>query len=537
MDSATIEHPPASPSTSTNEVNPDDINDNIGPIPNHITPDFLVRPDRHQVVYNAEERKVLDAHKASLDQMAEIMDVDAPLFESQYRPQVHQMKLYVMEYITKMRKILNPGPAPRVPGGTGTGVCDLGLQFTHNGFPILPQGLDTKSGNLPVKKELDEMIRKYLAKHYSYEPIQTRYPDDGAHDQSDPGSDSDPNPNTTPALSTEKPKQSKKQRKAKGSKDNSKAQNSDGQNVFRIGDMLLQMSPVPDSDPDLSANISLTVDKGKEKAIAPDPDIQGDVRDGSPELVASQTTLFHLPQLYLGNDIHGGHEHPNPWDWATNVGPYPEYSYNTAHSIAAGPSNAEIIMGPFNDNPDDRLDNMAYIRSFSASQNMFHNSQAAFDNKHFNHYHIPNVQDEAFVFNLHDNGGTFANPVAAPLSEPDCDQQQMVAHVSGNVDSLLIHIASHTEPPRTKRKSKTVAPIQSSSVDLQVPIPDLFNAIPSTLTRAGSDAATRYHNTGEMTTQQLDQQALQAKAVTRQSIRPAPDANAGTYITGEITSQ
>ncbi|PPQ76007.1 hypothetical protein CVT25_004621 [Psilocybe cyanescens] len=64
MDSATIEHPPASPSTSTNEVNPDDVNDDIGPIPNPVIPEFLVRPDRRQVVYNAEERKVLDAHKA-----------------------------------------------------------------------------------------------------------------------------------------------------------------------------------------------------------------------------------------------------------------------------------------------------------------------------------------------------------------------------------------------------------------------------------------------------------------------------------------
>ncbi|PPQ87771.1 hypothetical protein CVT25_015013 [Psilocybe cyanescens] len=351
MDSATIEHSPVPPHVSSNETDPEDVDNNIGLIPNPVTPDVLVRPDRRQVVYNAEERKVLDAHKERYlasksveehksvaktyilpdifqywddigheigdsrtqtrklvawmqntwrgtkvaetviagaamkrtevlwqtrkddvfaeiarlmgldsvstqtpnwfafrmkalgiilqhmsaldlekldrqgeaivsaanqdnerkqqlaekhaisrfskgtkchwnemrvlslsfvaytdssnklvvqvhDQMAELMEVDAPLFESQYRPQVHQMKLYVMEYITQMKKILNPGPQPWAPGGTGKNVRDLNLQFDHYGFPILPPALNTKSGDLPVKKELEDMVRKYLAKHY-----------------------------------------------------------------------------------------------------------------------------------------------------------------------------------------------------------------------------------------------------------------------------------------------------------------------------------------------------------------------------------
>ncbi|PPQ80264.1 hypothetical protein CVT25_003703 [Psilocybe cyanescens] len=352
MDAATIEHPPTPTNISSNQGDPEDVNDDIGPIPNPVTPNVLVRPDRRQVVYNVEERKVLDAHKERylasksveehksvamtyilpaifqywdsigrdigdsrtqtkklvawmqntwrgtkvaetvifgapmkrtevlwhtrknnvfaeiaslmgldsastqtpnwfdfcmkalgnilqrmsalqlerldrqgseivsaenqdddrkqqlteknaisrfskhakghwnemgvlslsfvaytdssgklvvqvLDQMAELMEVDAPLFESQYRPQVHQIKLYVMEYINKIKKILNPGPTSSAPNGTGNDVQNLTLQFDQNRFPILPQGLDTKSGNLPVKKELDEMIWKYFAKHYS----------------------------------------------------------------------------------------------------------------------------------------------------------------------------------------------------------------------------------------------------------------------------------------------------------------------------------------------------------------------------------
>ncbi|PPQ93882.1 hypothetical protein CVT25_013431 [Psilocybe cyanescens] len=48
MDSATIKHSPVPPHVSSNEADPEDVDNNI---------------DWHQVMYNAEEQKVLDAHK------------------------------------------------------------------------------------------------------------------------------------------------------------------------------------------------------------------------------------------------------------------------------------------------------------------------------------------------------------------------------------------------------------------------------------------------------------------------------------------
>ncbi|PPQ93201.1 hypothetical protein CVT25_007858 [Psilocybe cyanescens] len=611
MDSATIEQPPAPPNISSNDVDAEHVNDDIGPIPNPVNPNFLVRPDRHQVVYNSEERKVLDAHKERylasksaeehksvaktyilpaifqywdsigheigdsrtqaralgnilqcmsalqleqldrqgaqilsaanqdndrrqqlaekkaisrfsksakghwnemgvlslsfvaytdtsgklvvqvVDQMAELIEVDAPLFESQYRPQVHQMKLYVMEYITKMKKILNPGPTPWAPNGTGNDVKDLNLQFDQHGFPILPQRLDTKSGNLPVKKELDEMIRKYFAKHYKL----------ATNGQSK---------HVPYKQLQENQAQHKKAYKFQQKKGKSKAQNTDGQNVFGIGDILLQMSPTLDSDVDMLAPIRPVVDKGKEKAIGPDSEVPNDIDQGAPEFLAAPATLLHLPQANLLNDVHDGHEHLNSWDWGTNVGPYPDLSYNAsltvAHPFAAGPSNAKTL-GPLNADPDDGLDDMAYIRSFSDSQNMFYNSQTMFGNNHSNNYQLQNAQTQAFLPHLNDNTYAFSNNIAVQLSGQDYDQHRVTLDAD-NGNSPLMHITSQIEPPRTKRKSKTLATIQSSSVSTEVQMSDLFNVIGKLSIGAGSGADIGPHAPGERPTQQLCQQEL-----------------------------
>ncbi|PPQ87759.1 hypothetical protein CVT25_015005, partial [Psilocybe cyanescens] len=336
------------------------------------------------------------------------------------------------------------------------------------------------------------------AKRKGYEPIRTHYPDDSQQEESGADADADASPS---AAGSQKPKPST-QKKGKR-----KAQNTDGKNVFRIGDGLLQMSPALQSEPDILAHIPLAADKGKEKAIGLDPDVVDHGEQWDPDLMGVPPTFFHLPEVSPANNIHGGHKHLNPWDWGTNVEPYHELSYNACQTVsdpfAAGPSNAEIPLGPLNADPDDRLDNMAYIRNFSDSQNMFYNSQTVFGNENSNLYRLQNTQGHAFMSNLNDNSDGISNPIAAPFPVPDYDEQHAVVHGSDNVNSPLMYVESHIKPPRTKRKSRIVVPIPSSSVVTEVPLPNFVDDIAEPMIGAGSGAGA----VSQITTR-LDQEEL-----------------------------
>ncbi len=89
------------------------------------------------------------------DNIAELLDVDMPSFESSHRKVMKDVRRELHEYVTKARAAGQPG------------AVDIGgrvfLQFDDAGYPII-QGF--KHGNHVPKQELEDLLRAYLRRHY-----------------------------------------------------------------------------------------------------------------------------------------------------------------------------------------------------------------------------------------------------------------------------------------------------------------------------------------------------------------------------------
>ncbi len=101
------------------------------------------------------ETPTLNALIPRHDNIAELLGVEMPSFESKYERQLLQLKLELKAYIQSVREAANlPADVPS---------DKVFLKYDEAGFPVL---IGFNPSKPLLKTEVEQLIREYLSRHY-----------------------------------------------------------------------------------------------------------------------------------------------------------------------------------------------------------------------------------------------------------------------------------------------------------------------------------------------------------------------------------
>ena len=104
-------------------------------------------------------------HPIRHDQIASLLGAPADPFNRQHKTQLTEMKCLVMHYVYSVQEMLKLNTAGTVDGtGSATSAKNTHLEVDANGYPKLLLSFNPRSC---TKRDLEDVMRRYLAKHYS----------------------------------------------------------------------------------------------------------------------------------------------------------------------------------------------------------------------------------------------------------------------------------------------------------------------------------------------------------------------------------